>query len=231
LTSHSTKEVERRKLLDLVGDYDDPVSYDEMSEEQQREIDAMNLSEMLTDALAEGENVDFKGVSFILGRLSALEKPELIPIVLNNLERLAPVAHSVAAFFKRFGEMEERTREEAAIAMLDPILRNSKYASEYYSIWILSIFASNPVWNHAESLLKIFRETSSDAVRRFAALALGASGTRAQVIHVKQYLQSASSLCRTAMMIASAKMGPDERKYLKQSLRLHDSFEKLCMTA
>jgi hypothetical protein len=231
LTTHSAKEEERRKLLDLVGDYDDPVSYEEMNEEQQREIDAMNLSEMLTDALAEGENVDFKEVSFILGRLSALEKPELIPIVLSNLERLAPVAHSVAAFFRRFGDMEDRTREDAAIAMLDPILTNSKYASEYYTIWILSIFASNPVWDHAESLLKVFRETSSDVVRRFAALALGTSGTRAQAIHVKQYLQSASSLSRTAMMLASAKMGQDERKYLRQSLRLHDSFEKLCMTA
>jgi hypothetical protein len=230
LTTHSAKEEERRKLLDLVGNYDNPVSYEEMGVEQQREIDAMNLSEMLTDALAEGENVDFKEVSFILGRLSALEKPELIPIVLSNLERLAPVAHSVAAFFRRFGDMEEGTREDAATAMLDPILTNSKYASEYYSIWTLSIFASNPVWNHAEALLKIFREASSDAVRRFAALALATSGTRAQVIHVKQYLQSASSLSRTAMMLASGKMGQDERKYLKQSLRLHDSFEKLCIT-
>ena len=109
LTTHSAKEEERRKLLDLVGDYDHAFSYEQMDAEQQRQIDAMNLSQMLTDALAEGENVDFKEVSFILGRLSALEKPELIPIVLSNLERLAPVAHSVAAFFKRFGDMEKKT--------------------------------------------------------------------------------------------------------------------------
>jgi hypothetical protein len=230
LTTHTKKEEERRKLLELVGDYDESVSYEDMEEEQQREIDAMNLSEMLSDALAEGQNVDFKEVSFILGRLSALEKPELIPIVLSNLERLAPVAHSIAAFFKRFAEMGGQTREESAVALLDPILKNSKYASEYYSIWILSIFASNPVWGHAESLLKIFREVRSDAVRRFAALALGTSGTRAQVIHVKQYLQSSSSLSRTALMLATSKMGRDERKYLRQSLRLHDSFERLCIT-
>ena len=99
LTTHSGKEEERRKLLDLVGDYDESISYDDMSDEQKREIDAMNLSEMLTEALAAGENVDFREVSFILGRLSALERPELIPIVLSNLERLAPVAHPGAAFF------------------------------------------------------------------------------------------------------------------------------------
>lgn len=230
LTTHTRKEEERRKLLDLVGDYDESISYEDMDEDQQREIDAMNLSGMLTDALAEGHNVDFREVSFILGRLSALEKPELIPIVLSNLERLAPVAHSIAAFFRRFTDMDEQTREQSAVALLDPILANSKYASEYYSIWILSIFASNSVWNHADNILKVFRDTRSDAVRRFAALALCVSGTRAQVIHVKQYLQSASSLSRTALMLATAKMGRDERKYLKQSLRLHDSFERLCIS-
>jgi hypothetical protein len=231
LTTHTKKEEEKRKLLDLVGDYEEAMSYEDMSAEQQREIDAMNLSEMLADALAEGQNVDFREVSFILGRLSALEKPELIPIVLNNIERLAPVTHSIAAFFKKFSNMEDATRKEAATVLLDPILRNSKYASEYYTIWILSIFADNPVWDHAESLLRILRETRSDAVRRFAALALGTSGSRAQVIHVKQYLPSASSLCRTSLMLATAKMGRDERKYLRQSLRLHDSFEKLCIAS
>jgi hypothetical protein len=231
LTTHSAKEEGRRKLLELVGDYDEAVSYDDMNEEQKREIDAMNLSEMLTDALAEGENVDFREVSFILGRLSALEKPELIPIVLNNIERLAPVAHSIAAFFRKFSSLEDTTRNQAATLLLDPILRNSKYASEYYAIWVLSIFANNAHWNHAESLLKILRETRSDAVRRFSALALATSGTRAQVVHVRQYLSSASSLCRTALMLASSRMGVDERKYLRQSLRLHDLFERLCITS
>jgi len=229
LTTHTKKEEERRKLLDLVGEYDESVSYEDMSEEEQREIDAMNLSEMLADALAEGQNVDFREVSFILGRLSALEKPELIPIVLNNLERVAPVAHSVAAFFKKFASMDDATRKQAATALLDPILKNSKYASEYYTIWVLSIFAETAVWDHAESLLRILREARSDAVRRFAALALGTSGSRAEVIHVKQYMASASSLCRTALMLATAKLGKDERKYLRQSLRLGDSCEKICM--
>jgi hypothetical protein len=230
LTTHSEKEEERRKLLDIVGDYDQAVSYSDMDEEQQHEIDAMNLSGMLTDALAEGENVEFREVSFILGRLSSLEKPELIPIVLGNLERLAPVAHSVAAFFGKFSKMEDVTRRMASTALLEPILRNSKYASEYYSIWILSIFAGNAAWDHAESLSRILRETRSDAVRRFAALALATSGSRAQVMHVKQCLASASSLCRTALMLATARMGKDERKYLRQNLRLRGTLEKLCFT-
>ena len=231
LLAHSEKEEARRKLLDLVGDYDEPVSYEEMGEDQQREIDALNLSEMLTEALAEGHNVDYREVSFILGRLSALEKPELIPIVLANLERLSPVANSIAAFFKKFSQLEATTRVEAAEALLRPILNYSKYASEYYVIWILSIFAQDSSWNSAESILRIFREARTDAVRRFAALALGTSGTRAQVINMKHFLQSASSLSRTAMMLATVRMGQDERRYLRQSLRLRDSLERVCMSS
>jgi hypothetical protein len=230
LMTHTKKETEQRKLLELVGDYDKAISYEGMTAEQKQEIDAMNLSRMLESALVADEIVDFREVSFILGRLSALEKPELIPIVIANLDRLAPVAHSIAAFFKKFSDMDRDTRNKAAAALLDPILKGSRYASEYYAVWVLSIFADNPVWDHAENLLKILRQTHSDVVRRFAALALRASGSRAQVVHVKQYFPSASSLCRTALMLASAKMGNDERKYLRQSLRLHDSFEKLCMT-
>jgi hypothetical protein len=35
-----------------------------------QEVDGLNLSEMLREALAEGQNVDYREVSFILGRLS-----------------------------------------------------------------------------------------------------------------------------------------------------------------
>jgi hypothetical protein len=231
LMADSEKEEERRKLLDLVGGYDDSVSYEDMDESERGEIDALNLSGMLRDALEQGHNVDYREVSFILGRLSALEKPDLIPIVLDNLERLAPVAHSIAAFFRRFSQLDANLRNLAATHLLDPILNNSKHASEYYAIWILSIFAHDAAWDHADSILRIFREARTDVVRRFAALALGASGTRAQVITIRQHLPSASTLSRTAMMLATARLGQDERRYLKQSLRLSDSLERLCMGA
>src|ERR1700722_3920421 len=95
LTIHSEKEINRRKLLELFGDNEyDLSTYDELDEDEKREVDAFIFSEMLKEAL-EGESVDYWEVQFILGRLSALQKPELIPIVLENLERLYPVAESV----------------------------------------------------------------------------------------------------------------------------------------
>lgn len=232
LRLHSEKEKERRHLFDLFESEYEVVPYEDLNEEQKAEIDALNLSEMLNEALAQDEKVDYAEVDFILRRLSSLRKPELIPIVTENLERLYPVTDALAAFFTKFSDSEGVDHEKIAARLLDPILniRESR-ASEFYCAWVLSIFQGSGVWGNADTLLRIFRETNSDVIRRSAALALAVCGTRAQTVTVKEYLGTASSLSRTAMLLATAKLGKDERKYLKSSLRLEDEFELLCAGA
>jgi hypothetical protein len=44
----------------------------------------------------------------------------------------------------------------------------------------------------------------------------------------EQSTSASSSLSRTAILLATAKMGADERKYLRQGQRLNDPLEKLC---
>jgi hypothetical protein len=232
LTVHSEKEEARRTLLSVFGSDYDVTTYNDLTDEQKEEVDAFNLSEMLREALAQGEGVDFREVSFILGRLSVLQKPELIPIVLENLERLYPVAHSIASFFKGFLRLPPSTRREVAEKLLGPMLGDRRSnPSEYYCMWTLSIFQHSRDWDHADQLLAIFRETNSDAIRRFAALALATTGTRSQAMTVKEYVSQASPLCRTAILLATARLGGDERAYLRKSLRLTDRLEKLCANA
>lgn len=148
--------------------------------------------------------------------------------MLDNLERLSPVAHSLAAFFQGFDSLPPSERNEIATRLLEPFLDNRRY-SEYYCVWVLHLFAQSRDWNHAEALLRLFRETHSDVIRRYAALALRTCGTRAEAIMIARYLNAASPLSRTAILLATARMGLDERKYLRKSLRLTDSFEKLCL--
>ncbi len=233
LTLHSQKEQDRRRLFDVLGDsMYESVSYEDLDVEQKREIDTYNLVEMLQEALAEGENVDYQEVAFILGRLSSLQKPELIPIVRDNLERLYPVADAVSKFFGEFKNLPRDQYEEIGSVILRPLLENAETRpSDFYIIWILNVFAQHERWDHGDELLRVFRETNSDAVRRYAALALAKSGSRAQAIAIKEYLNSGSPLSRTAMLFATAKLGTDERQFLRKSLRLSDPFEKFCAYA
>ena len=76
-----------------------------------------------------------------------------------------------------------------------------------------------------------FELWSGTGIRRFAALALATSGTRAQAVAVKEYLAAGSSLTRTALLLATCKLGKDERKYLRRGLNLQDFFEKICAEA
>lgn len=228
---HSEKEENRRKLYQILSEsmYDE-LSFDDLDQEQKKEIEAYNLLEMLNEALGDKDSVDYQEVSFILGRLSSLQKPELIKPVLDNLERLYPVADAVASFFLEFKSLEKSTYEEIGEALLRPLSKaDETRPSEFYAIWVLHIFAQHDRWNHGEQLLRVFRETSSDAIRRYAAIALATSGARAQAVKIKEYLNSGSPLCKTAMLLATKRLGKDERKFLKRSLQLHDKLELLCI--
>lgn len=225
----SEKEENRRELMEILGSDYDTNTYDDLSDDLKEEIDAFNLSQMLQEALQEGESVDYTEVSFILGRLSALQKPDLIPIVIANLERLYPVGAAVASFFKGFSTLKDPIRSEVGEALLAPLLdpENSR-PSEYYCLWVLNIFEHQKDWDHADDLLRVFRESPSDTIRRFAALALASSGTRSQALALKEYLATGSPLTRTAILLATSNLGKDERKYFRTSLKLSDPLEKLC---
>lgn len=229
LSEHSDREETRRKLIEIMtGDEYEERSYDELDEDDRSAIDALNLTEMLEEALSPSKVVDYSEVSFILGRLSSLRQPDLIPIVLKNVQRLYPVAHSVAAFFQGFDTLGRGEKKRITRKLLAPLLtsRNPK-PPVYYAIWVLHLFHQNPAWNHADDLLNIFRGYQSSIVKRYAALALSSSGSRAHALALKEHYDSAPPLLKTAILQASKKLGSDERKHWIRSLRLTDPLEKL----
>jgi hypothetical protein len=228
LTPLSEKELKRRDLLEIVGDDPyNPTSYDDLNDEQKREIDAFNLADMLSEALNPEQNVDYREVSFVLNRLSALQKPDLIPIVLGNITRLYPVADAVASFFNEFTGLPATEHKNIASVLLRPLLRqNAPNPPMYYAIWILSLFHSNPAWDHADSLTKIFNNAQSPIIKRYAALAIASSGVRAHALSIKDHFRGSPPLLRTAILLAGTKLGDDERSFWRSRLRLTDPLEK-----
>lgn len=198
---------------------------DELTSEEKEALNAVDLEAILTGALDEDE-IDYKKVAFILHRLSSLERSDLIEIVLDHLPRLYPVAHAVHAFFRNVEPIDLEIRKMSAKKLLAPIAASGdSQAPEFYSIWILDLFGRNAAWNHAIELGAIFNSASSQGVRRYAALALSASGERSQALSFKEVFQTAESLTRLALLRGSRKLGADERKYWLQRVQL-DWFEK-----
>jgi hypothetical protein len=75
--------------------------------------------------------------------------------------------------------------------------------------------------------LRIFNTHPSDVVRRFAALALNANGSRADAVAMRTGYANSSPLTRLAILLASRKQGTDERKHWRQMLGLTGVLERL----
>ncbi|HVA18038.1 MAG TPA: RNA-directed DNA polymerase [Candidatus Dormibacteraeota bacterium] len=204
----------------------DITSLDELNEEQKETIDATDFGAVLEEAL-DDEPINYKKVTFVLEKLSGLQNEDLVDIVLGNLKRLYPVAHALSAFFREFEHFPPRKKKRIAEALLKPILPNQRYrAPEYYAVWVLDLFANHAAWNHAAQLLHIFRDSASQTIKRYSALAIAKCGSRSEALVFKEAIAAATPLTRTAILIASAKLAGDERAHWRRSLRLSDQLEK-----
>jgi hypothetical protein len=223
LQSDSPEDIVESRFTKLIEDhfYDEEERLlDELNSEERKALDAVDLEKILTEALDEDE-IDYKKIAFILERLSSLERTDLVQIVLDHLPRLYPVAHAIHSFFRNIEPIELSTRQKSGRDLLAPILAtDDEQAPEFYSIWVLNLFGLNPAWNQAKSLGKIFREAQSQAIRRYAAFALSASGGRSEALSFKDSFQSSSDLTRSALLQASRKLGKDERRHWIKRLQL-----------
>src|ERR1700730_2720155 len=75
-------------------------------------------------------------------------------------------------------------------------------------------------------ILSIFKNHPSDVVRRFAALALHATGSQADAMALRTEYANSSPLTRLAILLASRKLGHDERQHWRQTLQLTGILER-----
>jgi hypothetical protein len=76
-------------------------------------------------------------------------------------------------------------------------------------------------------IIDIYRSTTSEVVKRYAALAVAVGGTRSEALIVKDDLPAASDLLRLAILAASNRLGTDEQKHWKLAHQLRGIVEKL----
>lgn len=235
LQTHEGRLEERADILrDLWGrisPYEDDED-EELSDEEIAELEAVNFQQMLAESLEDADSVDYEMVAFLLGRLTKIDefrdewRATLVDSVLENLGHLYPISDSLARFFKSFEHLETAERRKIATALLRPILKNKVPPPDYYVMWVLSIFMSSEHWNNAGKLLKIFSETHSEVVRRYAALALEKNGTRAQALALRDHFDHASPMLKLALLRATRLLGADERKFWKRSKGIGGHLEK-----
>jgi hypothetical protein len=222
--------------LETVASRHDPYADEEieLSEVDIAQLQQLNFQNMLETALADRDLVDYERLKAILGhrslldKLSAERRGEMTDVLLDNMEHLYPIAEVVAQFFRTFTTAPARIKRRIAKRLLASIKSSrGRWPPDYQMAWVLSVLTSAEDWGCAPKALRIFNTHPSDVVRRFAALALYANGSRAEVVTLRAEYTNASPLTRLAILLASRKLGQDERRHWRQTLHLTGELEGL----
>jgi hypothetical protein len=216
--------------------------YDDETDEEEPDDDAVSealavlqgndLKSMVEASLADSQLVDYAVVSFALQKLPLIPgapatlKRAVLQLVIDNAQLLYPVAEHIATYVLSFDDLTVAEQKRIATKLLRPLKDTRRPPPPYYAIWILHIFASSASWNHAQDIAKLYLTTSSEVVRRHAALAIATSGTRADALAVRDEYSAASPLVKAAILFASRRLGSDERKHWRLTQGISGVIEK-----
>jgi Reverse transcriptase (RNA-dependent DNA polymerase) len=230
------EEVDRRiSTIQEFATLFDPYFEEEqdITDEQIAELTELNIAELVADALEDRDFVDYPTLSALLKHpvvftmLPIDSRKNLGEVLLRNAPHLYPIAEDVARFFESFADQSWRDKKHVRNKLLASIrAKRNKWPPEYYIMWILDVFAQSEAWRHAPDFARIFRDHRSDLVRRMAALAIGANGSRADALETRDRYAAASPLEQLAILVATKRLGTDERRHWKTSLQLKGPLEK-----
>lgn len=226
LVGHEERLTDRDAVIqmfrDAGGDYGDAEEPEE--EEIQQTLEALqgyDVVGLLRASMLDTALVDYQAVTYALTKLPRIPgapaelKREVLELVIENAELLYPVAEHIASYVLSFDNLTTAERRRIAKKLLKPLQSRRRPPPPYYAMWILHIFASSPDWNHANEIVSLFTDSTSEVIRRACALVIQMSGTRAQAVAVKDAYPTASPLLRLAILGATHKLGADERKHWK----------------
>lgn len=241
LLIHDTALTDRDSAVNILRDfrfgYEDAADEDEPSEEEIQVIleffQGIDLREMLEESLSDTTLVDYEAVVYVLTKIPRIPglneqlKRQVLELVIDNAELLYPVAEQISKYVLSFDNLSTIDRKRIAKKLLKPLKSKRNPPPPYYAMWVLHIFSSSPDWNHAEEIFQLYTETSSEIIKRLAALVVYTSGTRAHALAIKDDYTNASPLLKMAILYASKKLGVDERKHWKLSNGVSGAIEKL----
>ena len=168
---------DKEEVLSLLLAAYNPDSYEQEMEDLDEIMDdlhAVELLDMLVDAITRDEGVDYRVVDFAARRLCRISlDPQvaetIVEILIENMESLSPVVENIAKLIAALVPIYTQQNERIARRLLRSAGRIDFI--DHHAVWILTIFAQDGHWGSKDKLIELFMHGESDAVKRYAALA------------------------------------------------------------
>lgn len=223
------------KAINSTG-YDENENQEELNEEEIQEtlelLQGLDLQGMFTRSISDSELVDYEVVNYVLTRLPRLPdtindlKKEVLSLVIDNAELLYPSSEQVAKYIASFTDLPKTEKKKIAKKLLKPLKSNKNPPPTYYAMWILHIFTTSEDWNQINEIIHLYQNTTSEVIKRYAALAIAKGGGRTEALIIKDEFAGSSDILRLSILAASKKLGTDERKHWKLSVQVSGAIEK-----
>lgn len=223
-------------LRDVVTGYDDEPDEEELDEETIQnileELQGFDLLGMLNASISDETLVDYEIVSYVLTKLPRIPgvpidlKRQVLDLVIDNADLLYPVAEQIAKYVVSFDQLPKTAKKSIARKLLKPLKSKRNPPPTYYAMWMLWIFSTSEDWNQIRDIIQLYQSSSSEVVKRYAALAIAKGGTRAEAIVIKDDYAAASDMLKLSILKASNKLGKDERKHWKLANQVNGVIEK-----
>ena len=190
-------------------------------EELLERIQGYDLRGMFIESMSDQALIDYEMVQFVLNHLPRIPgaddelKSDILHLVLDNVDLLYPASEHIARYVISFQNIPKGEKVRIAKKLLKPLRSRRNPPPDYYAMWVLHVFSTSADWNCSTEIMGLYQGTTSELVKRFAALALAMAGSRASALAVKEDMASASSLLRLAILCSSNRLGKDERKFWK----------------
>lgn len=222
------------RMTGYEDEWEDEEDIDEEEVEQTlQELQSLDLVEMLQESMSDAALVDYEVINYVLTRLPRMPevvdgiKEQVLDLVIENAELLYPSSENVAKYIVSFNNLPKNEKKKIAKKLLKPLNSKRNPPPDYYAMWMLYIFTTSEDWNQIKDIIQLYQSTSSEVVKRYAALAIAKGGSRAEALIIKSDLSSASPMLKLAILEASNKLGTDERKHWKLANQINGKIEKI----
>lgn len=223
-------------LRDVVTGYDDEPDDEELDEETIQEIleelQGFDLLGMLNASISDQNLVDYEIVSYVLSKLPRIPsvpnnlKRQVLDLVIDNADLLYPAAEHIAKYVVSFDHLSKSAKQSIAKKLLKPLKSKRNPPPTYYAMWMLWIFSTSEDWNQIRDIVQLYQNSSSEVLRRYAALAVARGGSRAEALVIKDDYAAAPDMLKLSILKASYKLGKDERKHWKLANQVNGILEK-----
>jgi hypothetical protein len=207
----------------------DLIEYDDLTPDQQKLVDSLNLVELFEEEAAK-DDPDLGVIKFVLRRMGQLGDASLVDEALKRLDSLHPAFPSIIEYLRNLRKLSTARSSEIGAKVLD-LLQDSLISElDYHRMWALDLFTHSTEWDNENRFFPLLGLARDQLSRRKLILAMGRAHQAYWFQSQWRNLFDESPWPRRALLAAASCMAQDARNHWYRSLESRlDPLEKAVM--